>query len=70
MKDEALILFVWIFRHAVRYEQCQDVRLLEFVNLKMALLDRWPLVKKFLAFLRSIGLTWLVARVRLVDSVR
>jgi glycosyltransferase involved in cell wall biosynthesis len=70
MQDEALILFLWLFRHAVRYEQCKDARLLEFVNLKMALLDRWPLVQKTLIFLRSIGFVWLVARVRLIDSVR
>lgn len=70
MKDEALIMFVWLFRHSVRYEQCRDHRLLEAINLNMALLDRWPWMQKSLTLLREIGLTRLVANTRLVNTAK
>jgi glycosyltransferase involved in cell wall biosynthesis len=64
MKGEGITLFIWLFKHFVRYEQCRDARILVANIQNMALLDRSPFLKQLLIMLRLTRLTWLVARIR------
>lgn len=64
MKGEGMTLFIWLFKHFVRYEQCRDTRILIANNRNMSLLDRSPFLKQLLIMLRLTRLTWLVARIR------
>lgn len=68
LAGEALILFIWLFKHFVRYEQCHDDRLLAANIQNIAFLDKAPLLKKLLIMLRSLGVTWLVARIHSFES--
>ncbi len=64
MKGEDMTLFIWLFKHFVRYEQCRDSRLLSANIQNMALLDSSPFLKQLLNTLRLMRLTWLLARIR------
>lgn len=65
MKGEGIILFIWLFKHFVRYEQCRDARILVATIQNMSLLDRSPFFSQLLNMLRLTRMTWLVARIRL-----
>lgn len=64
MKGEDMTLFIWLFKHFVRYEECRDSRLLSANIQNMALLDSSPFLKQLLNTLRLMRLTWLVGRIR------
>lgn len=60
LPEEALIYFIWIFRHYVRYEQCSEPLLLKATNRNLALLDPWPMIRLLLVVSRRLGLPKLV----------
>ena len=53
---EAVTLAVWLFKHFVRYEQCQDPKLMEATRRNLGLLDAWPFVRSLLLVTQKIGL--------------
>lgn len=64
IKGESTTIFIWLFKHFVRYEQCRDFKVLDVTRQNMVLLEAAPLLKKLLLTVHFFGLTWLVARIR------
>jgi glycosyltransferase involved in cell wall biosynthesis len=64
IKGESMTIFIWLFKHFVRYEQCCDPKILNLTRQNMVLLKGAPLLKILLLFVHQLGLTWLVARIR------
>jgi hypothetical protein len=64
IKGESTTIFIWLFKHFVRYEQCRDLKILDVTRQNMVLLEATPLLKKLLLTVHFVGLTWLVARIR------
>ncbi len=61
---EGTTLALWLFRHFVRYAQCQDPKLLQTTRENLKLLDAWPLTRAALLLLQKIVLPWLVGYVQ------
>ncbi len=57
---EGTTLALWLFRHFVRYAQCQDPELLQMTRENLKLLEAWPFIRALLLFLQKIGFPWLV----------
>jgi glycosyltransferase involved in cell wall biosynthesis len=68
IKGEGMTLFIWLFKHFLRYEQCRDPRILAMTIQNMILLDNSPFLKIILTIFRLTGLMWLFARIYSIKS--
>lgn len=59
--DEGNTLALWLFRHFIRYAQCQDPQLFQATHANLALLNPWPQARMALLFLQKVGILRLVA---------
>lgn len=56
LSSEGITLTFWLFKHLVRYEQCQDRELIDATCRNIDLLKSWPFLHALLIFAKRTGL--------------
>ena len=49
---DQFIIFLWIFKHLIRYESCKDLKLLNLINKNTRLINRFLLLNILLGFIK------------------